>query len=74
MQIAKIYEKFGKNLKEIRQKKNISLEQLAKLTNMRKEYLLKIENGLARKVALNKVGIIIEALDISLDDMFKGIE
>ncbi len=65
----------GSKIKEIRNKKNISTEQMAIRTMMTPSYIMQIENG-TNGVTLNKFVIICNALEIEpreiLDEFIFG--
>ena len=63
----------GSNIARLRETRDITQKQLALMTGMNKGYLCDVENGKAN-VSVNKLFRITEALDISLRDLFEGIE
>ena len=60
------FQKLGAHVKFLRTERNISLEELSKYTNIRKEYLKKIEDG-------NAYGVMIERHLIKIAKAF-GIQ
>jgi len=59
----------GKNIKELRQKRKLSQEKLARLTNISLNTLTKIESGFTKRPSIQTVHKIAKALDISLDKL-----
>ena len=60
----KIRKILGENIQRIRLQKNLSLNEISIKTKISKEYLKKIENGLAKRVNMHHLFIIAEALSI----------
>ena len=60
------------NIKNTRENKGISINNLSKITNIRKDYLYKIED-LAQNISLDiyKLYKIALALDVKLNDLIK---
>jgi len=66
-----VFKEFGLHIKELREKRNISIEKLSDETGIKKEYLKKIENGNAYGVKINKhIFKIAKALKISFSEIF----
>lgn len=63
----------GKNIRLAREEKNISLEELAKKTNIRKKYLEKIECGEAYGVGTLQFMQIAEAMNIKPHVLAEGM-
>lgn len=63
----------GQNIKENREKKRITLEEVSQKTGIRLPYLKKIENGKAVRVSTMHVFMIAEALDVMPHILVKGI-
>ena len=53
---------FGENVRKQREKENITLEEMAKKTKIKKQYLQKIENGKAKGIRFSHIFIIAYAL------------
>jgi transcriptional regulator with XRE-family HTH domain len=68
-----IQEKFGKRIKELRLKKNISQEALAHLADLDRTYMTSVENG-KRNISIQNIEKIIKALGISVADFFSEIK
>lgn len=61
----------GKNIEKVRKKECMTLEELSKITEIKKEYLKKIENGTAYEMKLVKhTAKISSALKVKLSDLF----
>jgi transcriptional regulator with XRE-family HTH domain len=67
-----IQEKFGKRIKELRLKKNISQEALAHLADLDRTYMTSVENG-RRNISIQNIEKIIKALGVSIADFFSEI-
>ena len=65
-----IKNKFGKKLRQIRQEKKLSQEQLAFKSGLHRTYICDIERG-ARNVSLVNIEKIAKALKISIDYLIK---
>ena len=67
-QIKKI---FGKNINKIRTKSGITIDKLSELTGIRKAYLLKIENGYAKRITYSIICDLYVALNTTFEEMFR---
>lgn len=65
----KITEKFGQRIKEIRQSKGISQEELAIRARLHRTYISSIELG-KRNISLLNIEKLADALDCSISDFF----
>lgn len=65
----KITEKFGRRVKEIRQSRGISQEELALRAQLHRTYISSIELG-KRNVSLLNIERLAKALDCSISDFF----
>ncbi|MEI6631549.1 MAG: helix-turn-helix transcriptional regulator [bacterium] len=59
----------GKNIKKIRQKKGLSQEKLARLTEISLNTLTKIESGFTKRPSFQTIAKIAKVLEISLDEL-----
>ena len=66
-----ILEKFGKRLSELRKQQGISQEKFALKIGMDRAYYSSIENG-KHSVSLEKIAIIANGLDMSIEELFMG--
>ncbi|KIA84884.1 transcriptional regulator [Flavobacterium sp. AED] len=64
-----IKEKFGQKVKELRERKNFSIEQLANISNVDRNYISDIEKG-KRNVSITIIEKIILALDTDFASFF----
>jgi transcriptional regulator with XRE-family HTH domain len=64
---------FGQEVKARRERLGISQEKLAEKTGLHRTYIGMIERG-ERNVTLNKIGLISEALDTNMSEIFKNVE
>ena len=61
----------GLHIKDLREKRNITIKELSKNTNIKPEYLKKIEKGMAYGVLIDKHLIkIATVFQIKLSEMF----
>ena len=68
-----IFIKFGKNIKEFRQERNITLQELSELTGIRQQYLKKIEDGKAYRISSTHVFVFAKAFKIKPHEVLKGL-
>ena len=68
-----IQKKFGQRIRELRQQKSISQEELAFRCSLHRTYISDIERGM-RNVSLKNIEKITKTLDIKLSDFFGNIE
>jgi transcriptional regulator with XRE-family HTH domain len=66
-------QRFGERVRDLRKRKNWSLEELAERAKMHVTYLSSIERGY-RNPTLNVLAAVASALDVSLSSLVKGIE
>lgn len=62
----------GKNIKVLRQKKKLSQEKLARLTDISLNTLTKIESGFTKRPSIQTIHRIAKALGVSLDKLVEG--
>ena len=62
---------FTKKIRELRKKKKISQETLARLVGVSLNTIVKIESGESRHPTIQTIAGIAEALEISLDELIK---
>ncbi len=62
----------GKNIKELRQKRKLSQEKLARLTDISLNTLTKIESGFTKRPSIQTIHKIAKALGVSLDELVEG--
>lgn len=58
-----------KNIKKIRQRKSLSQEKLARLTDISLNTLTKIESGVTKRPSIQTIKKIAEALQITIDEI-----
>lgn len=61
----------GDNIRKLRKEKKISINKLSKITGIALGYLSDLENNKATNPSIDKLTLIAEALDISVDLFFK---
>lgn len=69
LKIMNIKEKFGLKVKTLRIEKNLSIEELANISNVDRNYISDIEKG-QRNVSIEIIEKIIHALDIDFATFF----
>ena len=65
--LADVYE----NLKNLREKKDYSLEKVARLANLSLNTIVKIENGVNQNPTIRTLTKIAKALEVGVDDLIK---
>ncbi|MDL5120614.1 helix-turn-helix transcriptional regulator [Clostridioides difficile] len=60
--------KYYKNLKKLREEKNLSIKQLSEITGISELIIKNIEEQLTTNHGINKISILSKALDVSIDD------
>ncbi|MDX9924435.1 MAG: helix-turn-helix transcriptional regulator [Ignavibacteriaceae bacterium] len=65
--------KFGKKVRELRKKKNLSQEQLAFKANLHRTYIGMIERA-EKNITLNNIEKIANALGITIKELFSEID
>lgn len=66
------YQFLGEKIKKKREEKGITILELSKKSDVRKDYLQKIENGQARKLSIIKLCKIANALSTSPQVLVEG--
>ncbi len=64
--------RFGQRLREIRQKKGLSQEELAFLAGLHRTYVSSAERG-QRNVSLVNIEKLARALEVDITEMFRGM-
>ncbi|WP_273419352.1 helix-turn-helix domain-containing protein [Veillonella caviae] len=64
--------KLGQRIKELRKQKNLSQEKFALQINLDRSYYTSVENG-KRNVSIENIKKIADGLNISLEELFKGL-
>ncbi|MCX5679052.1 MAG: helix-turn-helix transcriptional regulator [Candidatus Omnitrophica bacterium] len=59
----------GKNIKKIRQQKNLSQEKLARLTDISLNTLTKIESGFTKRPSIQTIYKIAKALEVPMENL-----
>ena len=63
---------FGKNVKVLRNKKQISQEKLAELSELDRTYISSVERG-QRNISILNIIKIADALDVTINSLLEGI-
>lgn len=63
----KFLKQIGENIKRVREQKEKTLEEISKRTGIRKQYLIRIEKGIAYGFSTKHFLLISEALKVSPD-------
>lgn len=64
----------GFRIKQLREQKNLSQEQLANLLEISQSKLSKIENGRLKKIEMKLVLKFCKSIDVSLDEFFENTD
>lgn len=67
-----ITKKFGEHIKELRNAKGLSQEKFALSIDMDRTYYASVESG-KRNVSINNIAKIAQGLEVSLEELFKGL-
>ncbi|MFA5804099.1 MAG: helix-turn-helix transcriptional regulator [Melioribacteraceae bacterium] len=67
-----VLKKFADRVRELRIKKNISQEKLGELSNLHRTYIGMIERA-EKNISLKNIQKIAKALNVRLEDLFKGL-
>jgi transcriptional regulator with XRE-family HTH domain len=62
----------GKNIRALRQKRKLSQEKLARLTDISLNTLTKIESGFTKRPSIQTIHKIAKVLEVSLDELVEG--
>ena len=62
----------GKNIRALRQKRKLSQEKLARLTDISLNTLTKIESGFTKRPSIQTIHKIAKVLGVSLDELVEG--
>ena len=68
-----IFIKFGENIQRFRKERNLTIQELSKLTGKRVQYLKKIEAGKAYGMNTDYVFIFAKAFKIKPHEVVRGI-
>lgn len=68
-----IKETFGKQVRKLRTSAGISQDKFALAIGMDRTYLASVENG-KRNISIENISKIAKGLDITLEELFKGVE
>ena len=67
------FKKFGANIREYREERNLTIQELSKLTKIRMQYLKKIEAGKAYGMTSSYIFIFAKAFNIRPNEIIKGL-
>lgn len=67
--VMNIKEKFGQRIKSLREQKSISIEHLANISNVDRNYISDIEKG-KRNISLLIIEKLAKAFEIEIKDLF----
>ena len=62
----------GKNIRTLRQKRKLSQEKLARLTDISLNTLTKIESGFTKRPSIQTIHKIAKALRVTIDELVEG--
>jgi transcriptional regulator with XRE-family HTH domain len=63
--------KIAENIKKLRAKKGLSLEKIARLSDLSLNTIVKIENGVNTNPTIETLTKIAKALEVGVDDLIK---
>lgn len=63
----------GESIKKIRKKRNLTQDKLARLADIPYTSITKIETGVIKSPSVQTVAKIAKALNISLDELIRGV-
>jgi transcriptional regulator with XRE-family HTH domain len=64
-----VLKQFGKRVRELRQEKGVSQEELAELSGFHRNYIGMLERG-ERNISLKNIAIIAKTFKLSVKDLF----
>ena len=68
-----IFIKFGQNIQQLRKERNMTIQELSKLTGIRTQYLRKIESGKAYGMGAECIFIFADAFNIKPHEVVRGM-
>ena len=68
-----LFRNFGKNIREFREEKNMTIEELSLITGIRVSYLKRIEKGLVRRIKTSHIFIFAEAFHLKPHEIVKSL-
>lgn len=68
-----IAQKFAKCIKEIRERKNISIQELSQKTGINAGYISKIESAQAKRVKVSHIFLLADGLQVSPSEIIKEL-
>lgn len=68
-----IEKEFGKRVRTLREQSGLSAREFALMVGRSKAYIIQLENG-HRNVSLDTIERIAAGLDVSISDLFKGMD
>lgn len=73
MKERNVLEVLGKNMHDIRYRKNISIQELSKIVNIDIETLMRFESGLSSVLTIEEYIKIADGLGVNYKEITKGI-
>lgn len=67
-----ILKRFGQRVRQLRQERNLTQQQLADISGLHKNYIGMVERG-ERNPSLINIGILAQSLNIEISNLFSGI-
>ena len=67
-----IYRIFGENIRKFREERNMTIEEFSMITDIRVQYLKRIELGMAKRLNASHIFIFAEAFKIKPHELVKG--
>lgn len=72
LRVGELHKKFGKRIKDLREKKEMTQEDLAAAIEVDRSYMGFLERG-EKNATLDKIGKLANALDTNLENLFKNL-
>lgn len=71
--VKKAFKIFGKNIKNLRNERNMTIQELSELIGIRTQYLKRIELGTAKRLNASHIFIFAKAFKIKSHEVVKNI-
>lgn len=69
MQDQTLLKEFGKRIRQLRNERKLSQEELAELTGFHRTYIGMVERG-ERNLSLSNIGVFAKTFDLSISELF----
>lgn len=65
--------KIGENIRNFREERNMTIEELSTITGIRAQYLKRIELGTVKRLSIDHIFIFAEAFNLKPHEIVKGL-